>query len=111
MLFPLITLMPQAVGVIQTVGFPAVLAAADAMVKGGRVTIVYFDKAERGEFLVAIRGPVSEVKIAMEAGKEAAEKSYNGKIASHYIVPNPPENLLSVLPLDFTEEVEQFRVS
>ena len=26
--------MPQAVGVIQTVGFPAVLAAADAMVKG-----------------------------------------------------------------------------
>ena len=32
--------MPQAVGVIQTVGFPAVLAAADAMVKAGRVTIV-----------------------------------------------------------------------
>ena len=52
-----------------------------------------------------------QVFIAMEAGKEAAEKSYNGKIASHYIVPNPPENLLSVLPLDFTEEVEQFRVS
>ncbi len=103
--------MPQAVGVIQTVGFPAVLAAADAMVKGGRVTIVYFDKAERGEFLVAIRGPVSEGKNSMEAGKEAAEKSYNGKIASHYIVPNPPENLLSVLPLDFTEAVEQFRVS
>ncbi|MEA5533625.1 carbon dioxide-concentrating mechanism protein CcmK [Crocosphaera sp. XPORK-15E] len=102
--------MPQAVGVIQTIGFPAVLAAADAMVKGGRVTIVYFDKAERGEFLVAIRGPVSEVKGSMEAGKEAAKKSYGGEVVSHYIVPNPPENLLAVLPLDYSEEVEQFRV-
>jgi len=33
--------MPQAVGVIQTLGFPAFLAAADAMVKGGRVTLLY----------------------------------------------------------------------
>ncbi|ACK65902.1 microcompartments protein [Rippkaea orientalis PCC 8801] len=102
--------MPQAVGVIQTLGFPAVLAAADEMVKGGRVTLVYFDKAERGEFLVAIRGPVSEVNVAMEAGKKAAEASYGGEVVSHYIVPNPPENLLAVLPLEYTEEVEQFRV-
>ena len=92
--------MPQAVGVIQTLGFPAVLAAADAMVKGGRVTLVYFDKAERGEFLVAVRGPVSEVKQAVEAGLEAADKTFGGQIVSHYLVPNPPENVLAVLPLD-----------
>ncbi|MEM8777815.1 MAG: carbon dioxide-concentrating mechanism protein CcmK [Cyanobacteria bacterium P01_G01_bin.49] len=102
--------MPQAVGVIQTLGFPAVLAAADEMVKGGRVTLVYFDKAESGQFVVAIRGPVSEVRMAMEAGKEAAEKSYGGKVISHYVVPNPPENLLAVLPLDYSEAVEEFRV-
>ncbi|PSB59703.1 carbon dioxide-concentrating mechanism protein CcmK, partial [filamentous cyanobacterium CCP1] len=35
--------MPEAVGVIQTYGFPAVLSAADAMVKAGRVTLVYYD--------------------------------------------------------------------
>ncbi|MGK7946702.1 MAG: carbon dioxide-concentrating mechanism protein CcmK [Microcystaceae cyanobacterium] len=101
--------MPQAVGVIQTLGFPHVLAAADAMVKGGRVTLVYFDKAERGEFVVAIRGPVSEVKQAMDAGLEAAVKGYGGNVVSHYIVPNPPENLLAVLPVDYTPEVEEFR--
>jgi microcompartment protein CcmL/EutN len=101
--------MPQAVGVIQTLGFPAVLAAADAMVKGGRVTIVYFDKAERAEFLVAVRGPVSEVKQAMAAGLEAAAKTAGGEVVSHYTVPNPPENALAVLPLDYTEAVAQFR--
>ena len=101
--------MPQAVGVIQTLGFPAVLAAADAMVKGGRVTIVYFDKAERAEFLVAVRGPVSEVKQAMAAGLEAAGNTPGGEVVSHYTVPNPPENALAVLPLDYTEAVAQFR--
>ena len=101
--------MPQAVGVIQTLGFPAVLAAADAMVKGGRVTIVYFDKAERAEFLVAVRGSVSEVKQAMAAGLEAAANTPGGEVVSHYTVPNPPENALAVLPLDYTEAVAQFR--
>lgn len=101
--------MPQAVGVIQTLGFPAVLAAADAMVKGARVTLVYFDKAERGEFLVAVRGPVSEVNRSMSAGLKAAEESYGGEVVSHYIVPNPQENVLAVLPLDYTPQDEPFR--
>lgn len=101
--------MPEAVGVIQTLGFPSVLAAADAMVKGGRVTLVYFDLAERGEFLVAIRGSISEVEPAMQAGIAAAQTAYNGEVVSYYIVPNPPENVLAVLPIDYTEKVEQFR--
>lgn len=101
--------MPQAVGVIQTLGFPAVLAAADAMVKGGRVTLVYYDLAERGEFLVAVRGPVSEVKIAMAQGLEAATGTPGGEVVSHYIVPNPPENVLAVLPVEYTAKVEPFR--
>ncbi|MBJ7900142.1 MAG: BMC domain-containing protein [Cyanobacteria bacterium RI_101] len=99
----------QAVGVIQTLGFPAVLAAADALVKGGRVTLVYYDLAERGEFLVAFRGPVSEVKQAMAAGLAAAEGTAGGEVVSHYIVPNPPENVLAVLPVEYTEKVAQFR--
>ncbi|QIZ71216.1 carbon dioxide-concentrating mechanism protein CcmK [Oxynema aestuarii] len=101
--------MPAAVGVIETLGFPAVLAAADAMVKGGRVTLVYFDKAERGNFVVAIRGPISEVKPAVEVGLEAAEKTFGGKVMSYYIVPNPPQNIVSVLPIEYTEAVEEWR--
>jgi microcompartment protein CcmL/EutN len=101
--------MQQAVGVIQTAGFPAVLAAADAMVKGARVTLVYFDLAERAEFLVAVRGPLSEVKPAVEAGLEAAKNVYGGEVVSHYIVPHPLDNVVAVLPIEFTEKVERFR--
>ena len=60
--------MPMAVGVIETLGFPAVLAAADAMVKSAEVTIVYHDKAESGRFVVAVRGQVSEVQRSVTAG-------------------------------------------
>lgn len=99
----------EAVGVIQTLGFPAVLAAADAMVKGGRVTIVHFDKAESGNFIVVIRGGVSEVEPAMEAGKIAAETTFGGKVVTHYTVPNPPDNVVAVLPIEYTQNVAQFR--
>jgi microcompartment protein CcmL/EutN len=103
--------MPLAVGVIQTDGFPPVLAAADAMVKSGRVTLVYFGLAERAEFLVAVRGPTAEVRQAIAAGITAANETPPGKrLVSHYIVPNPPENVESVMPIDFTPLVDAFRV-
>ncbi len=101
--------MPDAVGVIQTLGFPPVLAAADAMVKGGRVTLVYFDLAERSEFVVAIRGPISEVTPAMEAGLAAAQEVFGGNVVSHYIVPNPPENVVAVLPIEYNAKSDPFR--
>lgn len=101
--------MPQAVGVIETLGFPAILAAADAVVKGAKVTLVYFDKAEKGNFYIAFRGAVSEVKASMQCGLAAAEETFGGKVMSHYIVPNPPENVVAVLPIHYTDQVEQFR--
>jgi microcompartment protein CcmL/EutN len=101
--------MPKAVGVIQTSGFPPVLAAADAMVKAGAVTLVYYGLAERAEFLVAVRGNVAEVETAVAAGVKAGEETPGGIIVSHYIVPNPPENLEEVLPIQYTQEVEEFR--
>jgi microcompartment protein CcmL/EutN len=46
----------------------------------------------------------------MEAGIEAAETAPpNGKLVTYYIVPNPPENVVEVLPLQYTERVEEFR--
>ncbi len=102
--------MPMAVGVIETLGFPAILAAADAMVKSAAVTIVYNDKAESGRFIVAVRGQVSEVNRSVEAGIKAGEETYGGEVITHYIVPNPPENVESVLPIHFTEKTEPFRI-
>jgi microcompartment protein CcmL/EutN len=102
--------MPMAVGVIETLGFPAVLAAADAMVKSAAVTIVYYGQAESARLLVAVRGHVAEVRRAVEAGIEAGEQAHGGEVITHYIVPNPPENVEDILPIHFTEKSDPFRV-
>ena len=98
--------MPAAVGVIQTLGFPPVLAAADAMVKAARVTLVDYQLAESSQFFVVIRGPVSEVNRAMEEGLKAIEKVEGGQLINHYIVPNPTENVVGVLPIEYSDLVE-----
>ncbi len=64
----------QAVGSLETKGFPDILAAADAMVKTGRVTLVDYIRVGSVWFTVQIRGDVSEVKTAMDAGIAAVEK-------------------------------------
>jgi microcompartment protein CcmL/EutN len=100
----------QAVGTIETDGFPPVLAAADAMVKAGNVTLVYFGLAERAEFIVAVRGTVSEVQQAVAAGVRAGEEAKRGGVVSHYIVPHPTGNVDSVLPIHYTSASEGFWV-
>jgi len=102
--------MPMAVGAIETLGFPAVLASADAMVKAASVTIVYYGIAESGRMIVAVRGHVAEVQTAVAAGITAGEEVYGGEVITHYIIPNPPENVETVLPIHFTSKSEPFRI-
>lgn len=103
--------MPQAVGALETKGFPGVLAAADAMVKAGRVTLVGYIRVGSARFTVNIRGDVSEVKTAMDAGIAAVEKAHGGILESWVIIPRPHENVVAVLPIDYNEKVESFRES
>ena len=101
--------MPQAVGSLETKGFPAVLAAADAMVKAGRVTLVGYIRVGSARFTVNIRGDVSEVKTAMAAGIDAVEQVYCSTLESWLIIPRPDENVEAVLPIAYTDAVQQYR--
>lgn len=103
--------MPVAVGVLETKGFPGVLAAADAMVKAGRVTLVGHLRCGSARFAVVIRGDVSEVKNSMAAGVDAVENAYGGVLESWVIIPRPHENVEAVLPIAYTDAVERFRDS
>jgi carbon dioxide concentrating mechanism protein CcmK len=103
--------MAMAVGMIQTVGYPAVLAAADAMLKAGRVALVNYESCASGEYMIAIRGTISEVRSAMAAGLEMVEQlPGDAKVVTHIIIPNPPENLEAVLPIFYMAGAEPFRV-
>lgn len=99
----------QAVGSLETKGFPAVLAAADAMVKAARVTLVGYIRVGSARFTVNIRGDVSEVKTAMAAGVAAVESAYGGTLESWVIIPRPHENVVAVLPIDYSPAVEVYR--
>ena len=46
--------MSIAVGMVETLGFPAVVEAADAMVKAARVTIVGYEKIGSGRVTVIV---------------------------------------------------------
>jgi len=100
-----------AVGAIETKGFPGILAAADAMVKAGRVTIVGYIRVGSARFTLIIRGDVSEVKTSMDAGIAAVEKTFGAALESWVIIPRPHENVECVLPIAFNETVEPFRAS
>jgi|SRR6478672_2205354 len=99
----------QAVGALETKGFPGILAAADAMVKAGRVTLVGYIRAGSARFTIMIRGDVSEVKTAMDAGIAAVENVYGGTLETWVIIPRPHENVETVLPIAYTDSVEEFR--
>ncbi len=80
-----------AIGMIETKGFVAALAAADAMVKAANVTIT--DRQQVGDGLVAVivTGEVGAVKAATEAGAETAAQV--GELVSVHVIPRPHAEL------------------
>jgi carbon dioxide concentrating mechanism protein CcmK len=102
-------LMSIAVGMVETLGFPAVVEAADAMVKAARVTLVGYEKIGTGRVTVIVRGDVSEVQASVGAGIDSVKRVNGGQVLSTHIIARPHENLEYVLPIRYTEDVEQFR--
>jgi ethanolamine utilization protein EutM len=81
----------NAIGIIETKGYAAALAAADAMVKAVNVTIVGRDQVGDGLVSVTIIGDVGAVKAAAEAGAETATSI--GELVSVHVIPRPHTEL------------------
>jgi microcompartment protein CcmL/EutN len=81
----------NAIGLIETKGYVAALAAADAMVKAANVTIVGREEVGDGLVSVTISGDVGAVKAATEAGAETA--SSVGELISVHVIPRPHAEL------------------
>ena len=89
--------MTDALGMIETRGFAAMVEASDAMVKAARVELVSYEKIGGGYVTAIVRGDVAAVKAALEAGVRGAEKV--GEVVSVHIIPRPHANVDAVLPL------------
>ena len=87
----------EALGLIETRGFVAMIEASDAMVKAARVQLVHYEKIGGGYVTAVVRGDVAAVRAATEAGAAAAAKV--GEVVSVHVIPRPHSMLEDVLPI------------
>ncbi len=97
--------MAEALGMIETKGFAAMVEASDAMVKAARVELVHYEKIGGGYTTAIVRGDVAAVKAALEAGSRGAERV--GEVISVHVIPRPHTNIDLVLPLGRLEQVKE----
>jgi microcompartment protein CcmL/EutN len=89
--------MAEALGMIETKGFAAMVEASDAMVKAAKVELVSYEKIGGGYVTAIVRGDVAAVKAAVDAGARGAEQV--GEVVSVHVIPRPHVNVDQVLPL------------
>lgn len=97
--------MTDALGMIETRGFAAMVEASDAMVKAAKVELVGYEKIGGGYVTAIVRGDVAAVKAALEAGARGAEKV--GEVVSVHVIPRPHANVDLALPLGRQNASEQ----
>ncbi len=97
--------MAEALGMIECRSFPAMVEAADAMVKAAKVELVSFAETGGGYVTAVVRGDVAAVKAAVQAGVQNAEKV--GELVASHVIARPHVNIDLVLPLGRKEEAEE----
>ncbi|CAN5876517.1 BMC domain-containing protein [soil metagenome] len=85
----------EALGMIETKGFVALVEACDAMLKAANVELVGWDKVGSGLVTAFVVGDVAAVKAAVDAGAAAASRI--GEVVSVQVIPRPHEELGGIL--------------
>lgn len=87
----------RAVGLLETRGFPAMVGAADAMLKSADVQLAAYEVIGDGLCTAIIRGSVANVAVAIEVGMVEAERI--GELHAVMVIPRALDDLEQVLPL------------
>lgn len=86
----------QAVGLLETRGFPAMVGAADAMLKSADVQLAAYETTGAGLCTIIIRGKIADVVMAADVGILEAERI--GEFHAVMIIPRPLADLEDTLP-------------
>jgi len=89
--------MADALGLLETRSFAAMVEGADAMVKAAKVELVSYEKTGGGYTTAVIRGDVAAVKAATDAGRTAASRV--GEVVAVHVIARPHQNVDDVIPL------------
>ncbi|MBD0347079.1 MAG: BMC domain-containing protein [Coleofasciculus sp. Co-bin14] len=85
-----------AIGLLETRGFPAMVGAADAMLKSADVEFTAYETIGAGLCTAIIRGNVPNVVVALQAGMAEAQRI--GELVAVTVIPRPLEDLERTLP-------------
>jgi ethanolamine utilization protein EutM len=86
----------EALGMIETKGFIALVEASDAMMKAANVQFHGWDKVCSGLVSAFVTGDVAAVKAATDAGAAAAGRV--GEVVAVQVIPRPHDDLGIVMP-------------
>ena len=86
----------QALGMIETRGFVALVEASDAMMKAANVRFLGWQKIGSGMVTAFVTGDVAAVKAATDAG--AASAGRIGEVVGVQVIPRPHDDLGNVVP-------------
>ncbi len=80
--------MNQAIGLLETIGLVGLIQGIDAALKAARVEVASpVIRLDGGLVSVILRGDVSSMRAAIEAGAEAAGKI--GELKAAHVIPRP----------------------
>lgn len=91
---------PRALGMIETLGLPALIAASDAAAKAADVKIITYQAADAGIVTVYLLGDVASVKAAVSVGVAAAKQV--GKFLRSNVIPRPDLTIPQMIQPTFT---------
>ena len=94
----------EALGMIETKGFVALVEASDAMMKAANVEFLGWDKVGSALVTAFVTGDVAAVKAATDAGAAAAAKL--GEVVSVQVIPRPHDDLVKVVPAKAAKAVK-----
>jgi microcompartment protein CcmL/EutN len=82
----------RALGLIETIGLPTAIEAADAAAKSANITLLGYENARGGgRITVKMTGDVGAVQAAVSAGVAAAMRI--GQVMSCLVIPRPHEQI------------------
>ena len=83
----------EALGLVETKGMIATIAATDAMCKAANVALAGQVQIGGAYVTTFVRGDVGSVRAAVDAGAQAATQ--NGELVSSHVIPRPDESVVN----------------
>ncbi len=92
----------NALGLIEVIGLPCAIDAADAAAKAASVKILGMNKIGSGMITISIMGDVGAVESAVQAGEQSAKRI--GKVLYTHVIPRADSQLISKKVISMPEE-------